>query len=108
MTGHESVQGSQFVSLIFGQRCGDAGIAVSMGSKGDAYDNAVAEAFFKTLKHELIDRQSWPTKAQARTAIFEFIEAFYNRERLHSTLGYLSPAQFEELSLTMSIQKEAA
>ncbi len=63
-----------------------------MGSRGDAYDNAVAEAFFKTLKHELIDRQSWPTRAEARTAVFEFIQAFYNRERLHSTLGYLSPS----------------
>ena len=105
---HHSDQGSQFVSLIFGQRCGDAGIEISMGSRGDAYDNAVAEAFFKTLKHELIDRRSWPSKADARTAIFEFIEAFYNRERLHSTLGYLSPARFEELSLTMTNQKEAA
>ena len=92
---HHSDQGSQFVSLVFGQRCRDAGIEISMGSKGDCYDNSVAESFFATLKKDLIHRQSWPTKTEARTAIFEFIEAFYNRERRHSTLGYLSPHQFE-------------
>ena len=92
---HHSDQGSQFVSLVFGQRCRQAGIEVSMGSRGDCYDNSVAESFFKTVKSELVNRQSWPTKADARTAIFEWIEVFYNRHRLHSTLGYLSPAQFE-------------
>jgi putative transposase len=93
---HHSDQGSQYVSLLFGQRCRAAGINVSMGSRGDAYDNAVAEAFFKTLKTELIHRRSWPTKADARSAVFEFIESFYNRQRRHSTLGYLSPEQFED------------
>jgi putative transposase len=106
---HHSDQGSQFVSLLFGRRCHDAGIEVSMGSRGDCFDNAVAESFFKTLKTDLINRRSWPTKADARTAIFEWIEVFYNRRRLHSTLGYLSPAQFEERStLPRKMIKEAA
>ena len=104
---HHSDRGAQFVSLIFGQRCADASIETSMGAKGCALDNAVAESFFKTLKSELVYRRPWPNRAGARTAIFEWIKATYNRERLHSTLGYLSPAQFEELSLTMSIEKEA-
>jgi putative transposase len=85
------------VSLVFAQRCRGAGIAVSMGSKGDCFDNAVKEAFFATLKKELVNRRSWPTKAEARAAVFEFIEVFYNRERLHSTLGYLSPVRYEEV-----------
>jgi transposase InsO family protein len=82
--------------LLFGQRCRDAGIAVSMGSKGDAYDNALAESFFASLKKELIRRRSWPTRRELRSAVFDYVEAFYNRERRHSTLGYLSPARFEE------------
>ncbi len=93
---HHSDQGSQYVSLLFGQRCRNAGIAVSMGSKGDAYDNALAESFFATLKKELVRRRSWPTRHELRSAVFDYVEAFYNRERRHSTLGYLSPAQFEE------------
>ncbi len=93
---HHSDQGSQYVSLLFGQRCRDAGIAVSMGSKGDAYDNALAESFFASLKKELIRRRSWPTRRELRSAVFDYVEAFYNRERRHSTLGYLSPARFEE------------
>jgi putative transposase len=87
------VESGQYVSLALGQRCRQAGIERSMGSRGCAYDNAVCEAFFKTLKTELIDRQSWPTKAEARHAIFDFIETFYNRRRRHSTLGYLSPIE---------------
>jgi putative transposase len=94
---HHSDQGSQYVSLGFGQAARDAGIAISMGSKGDAYDNAVAESFFATLKKELIHRRSWPTKRELGSAVFEYIEAFYNRERRHSTLGMLSPAEYEEL-----------
>jgi len=93
---HHSDKGSQYVSLVFGRRCRIAGIAVSMGTTG--YDNAVCEAFFKTLKSELIDRRSWPTKAEARTAVFEFIECFYNRRRRHSTLGYLSPVDYERIN----------
>jgi putative transposase len=94
-----SDQGSQFVSLAFGQQARAAGIAQSMGSKGDCFDNAVAESFFATLKKELIHGRSWPTKAELRTEVFEYIEIFFNRRRRHSTLGYLSPVQFENSSL---------
>ena len=97
---HHSDQGSQYVSLALGQRCRRAGIKLSMGARGCAYDNAVCESFFKTLKSELIDRRSWPTKAEARQAVFDFIETFYNRRRRHSTLGYLSPAEYEKIATT--------
>jgi putative transposase len=100
-----SDQGSQFVSLAFGQKARDAGIARSMGSKGCAYDNAVAETFFATLKKELVHRRSWPTRRELISEVFEFVEGFYNTTRRHSTLGYLSPAQFEKISLT-NINKE--
>ena len=75
---HHSDQGSQFVSLAFGQKARDAGIAVSMGSKGCAYDNAVAESFFATLKKELVHRRSWPTRRELISEVFEYIEGFYN------------------------------
>jgi len=97
---HHSDQGSQYVSLALGQRCRQAGIELSMGARGCAYDNAVCEAFFKTLKNELIDRRSWATKAETRHAVFDFIETFYNRRRRHSTLGYLSPAEYEKINTT--------
>jgi putative transposase len=102
---HHSDQGSQFVSLAFGQKARDAGIAVSMGSKGCAYDNAVAESFFATLKKELVHRHSWPTRRALISEVFEFVEGFYNTTRRHSTLGYLSPAQFETTT-TIKINKE--
>jgi putative transposase len=92
---HHSDQGSQYVSLAFGQQARDAGIAVSMGSKGDCFDNAVAESFFATLKKELVHRRSWPTRHELTSEVFEYIEAFYNRQRRHSTLGMLSPADYE-------------
>lgn len=95
-----SDQGSQFISLAFGQQARAAGIAQSMGSKGDCYDNAVAESFFATLKKELVHRHCWPTKAELRTEVFDYIEVFYNRERRHSTLGQLSPADFESGTLS--------
>jgi len=94
---HHSDQGSQYVSLGFGQAARDAGIAISMGSRGDAYDNAVAESFFATLKKELIHRRSWPTRRELGSAVFEYIEAFYNRDRRHSTLGMHSPSEYEQL-----------
>jgi putative transposase len=93
-----SDQGSQFVSLAFGQQARAAGIAQSMGSRGDAYDNAVAESFFATLKKELIHARAWPTKAELRTEVLDYIEVFFNRRRRHSTLGFLSPAQFETIT----------
>ncbi len=97
---HHSDAGSQYVSLGFGQTARDAGIAVSMGSRGDAYDNAVAESFFATLKKELVHRQPWPTRRELGAAVFEYVEGFYNRTRRHSTLGYLSPEQYETTTIT--------
>jgi putative transposase len=97
---HHSDQGAQYVSLGFGQQARDAGIAVSMGSKGDAYDNAVAESFFATLKKELVHRQPWPSRRDLSSGVFEYIEAFYNRQRRHSTLGYLSPEEYERTTIT--------
>ncbi len=70
-----------------------------MGSRGDRFDNAVKESFFATLKKELINRYTWPTKADRRTAVFDYIEVFYNRERRHSTLGMLSPTEYEKITL---------
>ena len=97
---HHSDQGSHYVSLAFGRAAGDAGIAVSIGSRGDAYDNAVAETFFATLKKELVNRRSWPSRHELQSAVFEYIEAFYNRRRRHSTLGMLSPIAYEQLRLS--------
>jgi putative transposase len=81
--------------VLFGKRCTKAGIEVSIGSVGDCYDNAVCETFHATLKKEQIYRQSWATRAAARAAIFGYIEGWYNPRRRHSTLGYLSPVEFE-------------
>lgn len=97
-----SDQGSQYVSLAFGQAARQAGIARSMGSRGDCWDNAVAESFFATLKKELVRRRSWPEKAELRSAVFDYIEIFYNATRRHSTLGMLSPAEFEMIGPTAS------
>ena len=90
------LESAQYVSLGFGQAARDAGIALSMGSRGDAYDNAVAETFFATLKKELVNRRSWPSRLELQSAVFEYIEAFYNRRRRHSTLGMVSPAEYEQ------------
>ncbi len=76
-----------------------------MGSKGCAYDNAVAESFFATLNKELVHRPSWPTRRELISEVFEFVEGFYNTTRRHSTLGCLSPAQFEAMTKT-KINKE--
>jgi putative transposase len=92
---HHSDRGTQYTSIAFGRRCREAGITLSMGSTGDAYDNAMAESFFATLETELLDRTSFRTRADARLAVFDYIEAFYNPHRRHSALGYLSPAEFE-------------
>jgi transposase InsO family protein len=82
--------------MSFGKRLKEAGIVASMGSVGSAYDNAMAESFVATLKSELVYRGSWPTRASARTATFEYLECFYNTRRRHSALGYLSPMEYEE------------
>ncbi len=93
---HHSDRGSQHTSLEFGRTLEQAGILPSMGSVGDAYDYAMAESFVSTLKRELVHRGVGPTREAARLAIFEYIEAFYNRSRPHSATGYLSPSQFEQ------------
>ena len=92
---HHSDQGSQYTSIAFGQRCREAGVRPSMGSVGDAYDNAMCESFFATLECELLDRRRFKTQAEARVAVFEFIEGFYNPRRRHSSIGYLSPTDYE-------------
>jgi putative transposase len=92
---HHSDRGSQYTSVAFGERCKKMGVRPSMGTVGDAYDNAMAESFFASLECELIDRKSWPTKTEARLALFTYIEAWYNPRRRHSALGYLSPANYE-------------
>jgi putative transposase len=92
---HHSDNGCQYTSLAFGRRCRQSGIAVSMGSVGDCYDNALAESFFATLEGELIARSRWRTRSEARMAIFDHIEGFYNPRRRHSALAHLSPAEYE-------------
>ena len=92
---HHSDQGSQYTSIEFGKRCQEMGIFPSIGSVGDAYDNAMAESFFASLECELINRRSWQNKTAARLAIFTWIESWYNLTRRHSGLGYLSPSNFE-------------
>jgi putative transposase len=99
---HHSDRGGQYVSLIFGQTARAAGIDISMGAKGCALDNAVCESFFATLKKELTRRRSWSTRRELESAIFAWIEGWYNRRRLHSTLGYLSPAEYENSTLSES------
>ena len=96
---HHSDRGVQYTSLSFGKRLEDEGIIPSMGRAGSAYDNALAESFVATLKTELLYRASWPTRQTARTAIFEYVEGFYNTRRRHSALGHLSPAEYEEVKL---------
>lgn len=92
---HHSDQGSQYTSVAFGQRCEKLSVRPSMGSVGDAYDNAMAESFFASLECELIDRRTFETKSQARLALFTYIEGWYNPRRRHSALGRISPADFE-------------
>jgi putative transposase len=92
---HHSDHGCQYTSIAFGKRCREAGVRPSMGSVGDAYDNALCESFFATLECELLDRRRFATQAEARMAVFDFIEGFYNPRRRHSALGYLSPLDYE-------------
>jgi len=94
---HHSDHGCQYTSLAFGKRCGEMGVRPSMGSVGDAYDNAMAESFFATLECELINRRRFRTQVEARHAIFRFIESWYNPRRRHSALGNKSPVSYEKL-----------
>jgi putative transposase len=90
---HHSDQGSQYTSVAFGTRCHSMGVRPSMGTVGDAYDNAMAESFFASLECELIDRRSWKNKTEARLAVFTWIESWYNPTRRHSGIGYFGPSQ---------------
>ena len=92
---HHSDHGSQYTSFAFGKRCEQAGVRPSMGSVGDCFDNAMCESFFATLECELLDRRRFKTQIEARIAIFEFIEGWYNPHRRHSALDYLSPINYE-------------
>jgi putative transposase len=94
---HHSDQGSQYTSIAFGNRCKEMNVRPSMGTVGDAYDNAMAESFFATLECELIARRKWETKTRARMEIFTWIETWYNPHRRHSGLGQMSPINFEKL-----------
>jgi len=93
---HHSDHGSQYTALAFGKRLREAKILGSMGTVGDALDNAMAESFFATLQTELLDRRAWSTRQQLRSQVFEYIEVFYNRRRRHSALAYLSPDAHEQ------------
>ena len=96
---HHSDRGSQYTSVEFGSRLREEGLLPSMGSVADAYDNSMAESFVSTLKRELIHRHSWPTRQIVRSALFEYIEGFYNTRRRHSALGHLSPSEYEAVGL---------
>jgi transposase InsO family protein len=92
---HHSDRGCQYTSDDYRMALADHRIEVSMSRKGNCWDNAVAESFFATLKTELVHRQRWTTRLELRAAVFEYIEVFYNRRRLHSAVGYKTPAQAE-------------
>ena len=92
---HHSDRGRQYTSLAFGNRCRKMGVRLSMGTVGDAYDNAMDESFFASLECELIATRSWKTKTEARMAVFTWIESWYKPHQRHSALNYLSPNNFE-------------
>ncbi len=92
---HHSDRGTQYTAIAFGKRCEEAGVRPSMGSAGDCYDNAMCESFFATLECELLNRRKFKTQAEAKMAIFEFIEGWYNPTRRHSGIDYLSPMEYE-------------
>lgn len=100
---HHSDRGSQYASKEYQQALKDLGMISSMSRKGNCFDNACMESFFGTLKQDLIYGNRFKTRAEARHAIFEYIEVFYNRTRLHSALGYMSPVEYEQVCI-----KEAA
>jgi putative transposase len=105
---HHSDQGCQYTAIAFGRRCRDAQVRPSMGSVGDCYDNAMCESFFATLECELLDRVTLCTPADARTAVFDFIEGWYNPTRRHSALDYLSPVAFERRAMAAAPAAAAA
>ncbi len=110
---HHSDHGCQYTSIAYGQRCLACGVRPSMSSVGDAYDNALCESFFATLECELLDRERFRTPAEARRALFDFIEGWYNPHRRHSALRYESPLRYERIHAagavtTGSLEKSAA
>jgi putative transposase len=96
---HHSDRGSQYTAISFGRRLQEAGIVPSMGRTGTALDNALAESFIATLKTELVHRRRFPDREVARSTVFEYLEGFYNRRRLHSALNYQSPMSYEEATM---------
>lgn len=96
---HHSDHGCQYTSYAFGKRCREAGIMPSMGTVGDAYDNAMAESFFATLEREVLNRRRFKSQAEAKLAIFDWLEGWYNPHRRHSALGRRSPVNYERLAL---------
>jgi len=110
MTGviHHSDHGAQYTGIALGRTLKEPGILGSMGTVGDALDNAVAESFFATLETESLDRYNWCSRQELASAIFEYIEGFYNHRRRHSTLGYLSPLDYERRwAITQRSDKES-
>src|ERR1700719_659634 len=91
----QRMYGEAYTSYAFGKRCREAGVMPSMGSVGDCYDNAMAESFWATLEREVLSRQRFKTQAEAKMAVFEWIEGWYNPHRRHSSLGYRSPVNYE-------------
>lgn len=96
---HHSDHGCQYTSYTFGKRCQEMNVIPSMGSVGDAYDNAVAESFFATVEREVLSRRRFKTQAEAKMAMFEWLEGWYNPHRRHSSIGRLSPVNFERRQL---------
>jgi putative transposase len=105
---HHSDQGCQYTSYDFAKVCRAAGVERSMGWVGDCFDNAMAENFFPTLECELLDRSVFENRNQARMAIFDYIETFYDPTRRHSSIGNLSPAQFERIWRANNTSSNAA
>ena len=103
---HHSDQGCQYTSYAFGKRCREAGVMPSMGSVGDAYDNAMAESLFASLERELLNRRRFRSQAEARMAVFEWIEGWYNPHRRHSSLGYRSPVNYERVHEQSAARKQ--
>ena len=97
----------QYTSIAFGLRCKEAGVRPSMGSVADCYDNAMCESFFATLECELLDRKALRTQAEARMAVFDFIEGWYNPRRRHSALDYMSPNEYEREARTFAGESKA-
>jgi putative transposase len=104
---HHSDRGCQYTSYAFGKRCREAGVMPSMGSVGDAYDNAMAESFFASLERELLSRRRFKSQAEAKMAVFEWLEGWYNPHRRHSSLGYRSPVNYERAHRRSAEQTES-